>query len=169
MTYLIISNLKQRHNIYFLRKFKAECQLVISNLMRRKRKALQNNIQKLLRQIIFDPDIIKHYTWIRYLRKMGHLMTIFLFQMPQFNFIISFGLLIYSKMASGIIYHRTALKNYYFCTMRSNILLCAYINIRNKIVIITWGRNFTCPFCCNKIDFGWPLYWLFNIVYFQIS
>lgn len=57
-------------------------------------KNFQNNIQKLLRKIIFDPGIIKTLGMNKVFEKMGHLITIFLFHKLYLNFIICLCLLI---------------------------------------------------------------------------
>lgn len=49
----------------------------------------QNNIQKLLRKIMFDPGIIKTLGINKVFEKMSHLITIFLFPKLYHNFIIS--------------------------------------------------------------------------------
>lgn len=131
-------------------------------------KNFQNNIQKLLRKIIFDPGIIKTLGINRYLRKWATLLLSFSFT----SFIITLSYLCVidsSRMASGIIYLRTALKNYYFCVIRSKILFYDYMNITNKIVIIkSRGKNFKWPFFHNYIGFGWSLYWLLILLIFKL-
>lgn len=52
-------------------------------------KNFQNNIQKLLRKIMFDPGIIKTLGINKVFEKMSHLITIFLFHKLYHNFIIS--------------------------------------------------------------------------------
>lgn len=70
----------------FMRKFKIECQFVITNLMMRR---IFKITQKLLRKIMFDPGIIKTLGINKVFEKMSHLITIFLFHKLYHNFIIS--------------------------------------------------------------------------------